>query len=130
MAGKTNPFDTCIYVRVKRHQQTFFVLCDEFEEVAAFKGRILDMFTQTNAVKLSDDFSVDDIKLFIRNRILENSATCHDQQLFNDSVVYICLKKPNTKDEFEDLADVSGQQFEYEYPPKKKEEPVAQSEDN
>jgi len=39
-------------------------------------------------------------------------------------VVYVCLKKPNTKDEFEDLNDVSGQVFEYEYPPKKKEEPV------
>jgi len=45
------------------------VLCDEFEEVAAFKGRILDMFLQTNAVKMPDDFSVDDIKLYLRNRV-------------------------------------------------------------
>jgi hypothetical protein len=30
-----------------------------------------------------------------------------------------------TKDEFEDLSEVSGKSFEYEYPLKKKEEPVA-----
>lgn len=29
-----------------------------------------------------------------------------------------------TKDEYEDLAEVSGQLFEYEYPVKKKEDPV------
>jgi hypothetical protein len=33
-----------------------------------------------------------------------------------------------TKDEFEDLAEVSGQVFEYEYPTKKKEEPIKEPE--
>ncbi len=75
------PFDTCIYVRVKRHNDTFFVLCDEYEEVGAFKGRIMDYLQQTGAVKaplMHDEFSIDDIRLTIKNRILENSATCHD----------------------------------------------------
>eukprot|EP00347_Sterkiella_histriomuscorum_P001832 403370507 len=132
MSGaKMNPYDTAVYVRVKRRDQTFFVLCDEFEEVAAFKGRLIDIFQQTNAVKVGDDFSTDDIRLYIRNRLLENSATCHDQQVFNDTEVFCCLKKPGGgKDEFEDLAEVSGQQFDYEYPLRKKEEPVPVEDDN
>ena len=71
-------------------------------------------------------------------QILENSSTCHDQQVFNDTVVYCCIKKAGnctyltyigTKDEFEDLGDVAQTQFEYEYPPKKREEPVVVPED-
>ena len=45
MNPNSSPFDTTIYVRVKRFQQTFFVVCDEFEEVAGFKARLLDIFT-------------------------------------------------------------------------------------
>jgi hypothetical protein len=33
----------------------------------------------------------------------------------------------DTKDEFEDLKVVAGREFEYEYPSKKVEEPVAQA---
>ena len=69
MAAPKNPFDTAIYVRVKRINDTFFVLCDEYEDVAAFKGRVLDYFIQTNAVKLHEEFSVDDIRLTIKNRV-------------------------------------------------------------
>ncbi len=35
------------------------------------------------------------------------------------------MRKPGTKDEFEDLKVVAGREFEYEYPTKKVEEPVA-----
>ena len=56
-------------MRVKRFNDTFFVLCDEYEEVAAFKGRVLDYLHQSNAVKLHDDFGIDDIRLTIRNRV-------------------------------------------------------------
>ena len=38
-----NPFDTAIYIRVKRHNHTFFILCDEYEEVGAFKARVLNV---------------------------------------------------------------------------------------
>ena len=76
--GEKNPFDTAIYVRVKRFNDTFFVLCDEYEDVGTFKGRILEYFQQTQAVKLPDDVSIDDLRLTIRNRVLENTASCHD----------------------------------------------------
>jgi hypothetical protein len=42
--------------------------------------------------------------------------------VFNDTVLYVLLKKPGTKDEFDDLTAVSGQEFTYDYPAKKKEE--------
>ena len=66
---------------------------------------------------------------------MENTASCHDQQVFNDTEVYLLLRKPGitntyhisklilgTKDEYEDLKLVSGKEFEYEYPVKKIEE--------
>ena len=37
-------------------------------------------------------------------------------------MIYVWLL--GTKDEFEDLGEVSGQVFEYEFPQKKKEDPV------
>lgn len=44
--------------------------------------------------------------------------------MFNDTELYCLIKKAGTKDEFEDLLEVSGQSFDYEYPAKKKDEPV------
>ena len=125
--GDKNPFDTAIYVRVKRFNDTFFVLCDEYEDVGAFKGRILEYFIQTQAVKLPEEVSIDDLRLTIKNRVLENTASCHDQQVFNDQEVYVLLRKAGTKDEFEDLKVVAGREFEYEFPTKKVDEPVAAS---
>jgi len=125
--GDKNPFDTAIYVRVKRFNDTFFVLCDEYEDVGAFKGRILEYFIQTQAVKLPEEVSIDDLRLTIKNRVLENTSSCHDQQVFNDQEVYVLLRKAGTKDEFEDLKVVAGREFEYEFPTKKVDEPVAAS---
>ena len=125
--GDKNPFDTAIYVRVKRFNDTFFVLCDEYEDVGAFKGRILEYFIQTQAVKLPEEVSIDDLRLTIKNRVLENTASCHDQQVFNDQEVYVLLRKAGTKDEFEDLKVVAGREFEYEFPTKKVDDPVAAS---
>ena len=48
--------------------------------------------------------------------MLDSNATCHDQQVFDNSIVYLCFKKPATKDEFEPLTEVAlGQTFEYDY---------------
>ena len=55
-------------------------------------------------------------------QILDADGTCHDQQVMNDTELYLLIHKPGTKDEFEPLEEVSGQEFEYEYPQKKKEE--------
>ena len=61
--------------------------------------------------------------------MLENTATCHDQQVFNDSEVYLLLRKAGSKDEYEDLKVVALREkdFEYDYPVKKVEEPIAQA---
>lgn len=56
--------------------------------------------------------------------MLDNSATCHDQQVFNDTEVFLCLRIPGTKDQFEELtAAANGVEFFYDYPARKKEEP-------
>ena len=49
-------------------------------------------------------------------------ATCHDQQIFNNTELYVLFKKPGTKDEYDDLTEVAGQVFEYDYPRPKIEE--------
>lgn len=56
-------------------------------------------------------------------QILDKDSTCHDQQVFNDTELYVLFRKPGTKDEFDELEKVAGQEFSYDYPVKKKEEP-------
>ncbi len=46
----------------------------------------------------------------------------------NDTVVYLLVKIPNTKDDYEDLEKISGVAWEYDYPQKKKEEPKKEEE--
>ena len=41
--------------------------------------------------------------------------------MFNDAVLYVLFKKPGTKDEFDDLTEVAGQTFYYDYAQKKPE---------
>ena len=125
---------TAICIRVKRYAETFFILCDEYETVENLKGRMLTAFNKIGFTqpKQEEPLTTDDIRLCIKNRvsfhfnwplqILDNLSTCHDQQVFNDTLIYVLLKKPGTKDEFEPLEQVAGQEFVYEYPAKKREE--------
>ena len=47
-------------------------------------------------------------------QVLDAGASCHDQQVFNNAVLYLCIKKPDGS--FEQMEDVAmGQVFEYEY---------------
>ena len=70
MSAAKNMYDTAIYVRVKRFNHTFFILCDEHEEVAAFKNRIIPILMSENLVKYDgDSLTVDDLKLCVRNRV-------------------------------------------------------------
>lgn len=71
MSRSKNPYDTAIYVRVKRHQMTYFVLCDEYEEIGAFKNRLISIFEQTQSLpfKFEDKMTVDDIRLYHKNRV-------------------------------------------------------------
>ena len=42
-----NKFDSAITVRMKRYDQTFFIVCSEYESVGALKGRIIDAMNQS-----------------------------------------------------------------------------------
>ena len=53
---------------------------------------------------------------------LDGTATCHDQQVFNNTELWLLFRKPGTKDDWDDLTEVAGQVFEYDYPRPKKEE--------
>ena len=105
-----NKFETAIFVMVKRYDDTYFILCDEYETVNTLKGRVLQILQQMNfkMPKMEEELTTDDIRLTIKNRILDPDSTCHDQQVFNDTVVYCLIKKSEQKDDFEDLEKVSG----------------------
>ena len=62
----------------------------------------------------------------MKKRVLDPDSTCHDQQVFNDTLLYLLVRTsaPSEKVEvFEDLDKIAGEVFEYDYPQKKKEEP-------
>ena len=124
MPKEANIYDTAIYVRIRRFDETFFILCDEYETVQTLKGRILAILNQIGfkMPKQEEDLTVDDLRLHLKKRVLDGESTCHDQQVFNDTLLYLLVHIPGTKDEFEDLDKVAGEIFEYDYPQKKKEE--------
>ena len=92
----------------------------------AVKGRIAMTLNKLNIVKREEPLQAADIRLSLKNRPLEDTATCHDQQVVNDCCLYLLLKRPGMN-EWEDLDEVSGQHFEYEYPTKPKEEKPEES---
>ena len=81
MSKPHNHFDSAIYVRVKRHHHTFFVLCDEYEEIGAFKNRLLPIFEQAQIVKHEEPLTVEDLKLYHKNRVILKTVTIKN---FND----------------------------------------------
>ena len=66
-----NPFDTAIHVRIKRFDETFFILCDEYETVQTLKGRILHVLNQINfkMPKQEEDLTPDDLRLTMKKRV-------------------------------------------------------------
>ena len=79
-----------------------------------------------------DELETDDIQVYLKNRILEDNCTCHDQQVFNDTEIYACFKMSAKSEigknkeysgDWEEVEKVSGTVFEYDYPQKKKEVP-------
>ena len=126
-----NIYDTAITVRIKRFDQTYFILCNEYETVETLRGRMLAVLNQLGfeMPKQEEPLTTEDLRFTIKNRILDPESTCHDQQVFNDTVVYCLIHIPGTKDDFEELEKVSGQLFEYDYPQKKKEEPKKETDD-
>jgi len=62
---------TTITVRVKRFQETYFILCDEYETVENLKGRMLAVFNKIGFTlpKAEEPLSTDDIRFSIKNRV-------------------------------------------------------------
>ena len=88
----TNKYETAITVRVRRYNQTYFIVCDEFETIGTLKSRCLDLLNQLRfrMPKQEEDLTVDDLRLNLKKRvslqlflkiilqILDNESTCHD----------------------------------------------------
>jgi hypothetical protein len=62
---------TAIYIRVKRLDDTFFLLCDEYETVESLENRMLLVLLKMKLQlpKQEEPFIVDDIRLYIKNRV-------------------------------------------------------------
>ena len=120
-----NPYDTSIYIKIKHKQDTFYIACDEYDPIAVVKMLLIETMKQHGLVQEPDDpdlaMKPQDIVLCIKNRKLDDEATCHAQQVFNDTVLY--LLKKNEKGEVENLDEIAGVHFEYEYPTKTGEPP-------
>lgn len=64
------------------------------------------------------------MRLHLKKRILDDDASLHDQNLVNDTEVWVTIKKNEMgRVEFEEIDKVAGQVFEYEYPMQAKEPP-------
>ena len=62
---------TAIHIRVKRFQETYFLLCDEYETVESLKGRLLGVLQKIKfeLPKQEEPLTTDDIRLCIKNRV-------------------------------------------------------------
>ena len=62
---------TAIYIRLKRGDDTWFVLCDEYETVESLMNRILIVLAKVGLQlpKQEEPFTIDDLRLWIRNRV-------------------------------------------------------------
>lgn len=69
---------TSIYIRVKRMNDTWFLLCDEYETVESLKNRILLVLQKIGLQlpKQEEPFTVDDIRLWLKNRVSNVDFCC------------------------------------------------------
>ena len=76
-----------IYVKVKKESDTYFIACDKYDPISGVKARLISMIkTAGNLPKDVDEeeFGPEHILLYIRDRVLEDDATCYDQQVVNN----------------------------------------------
>ena len=82
------------FVRVKTtSNETFFVTCRPKDPIG---------FLKTNVALMSGKTS-EDMRLYIRNRLLEDGSSLYEQQVTSESVLYLCQKLPNG--EWEPVSD-------------------------
>ncbi|ETV74369.1 hypothetical protein H257_10963 [Aphanomyces astaci] len=79
-----------LYLRVKRRNQTFFILAEPHDTFLKVKETLASILTLS---------SPNQVQLWHTNKQKEllDAATVADQEIENDAVVYLCLKKENTE---------------------------------
>ena len=96
---RANRPTTVIYIQVRRYEETYFLLCDEYDPVESVKSRILTMLEQTGFKldRQEEPLTTDDLRLHLKKRVssgsfhflcltlrhfstqvLDSTATCHD----------------------------------------------------
>jgi hypothetical protein len=62
---------TAIHIRIKRFEETYFVLCDEYETIESLKNRLLVVLQRIKfqLPKQEEPLVVDDLKFCIKNRV-------------------------------------------------------------
>ncbi|KAF0686948.1 Aste57867_21296 [Aphanomyces stellatus] len=79
-----------VYLRVKRKNQTFFVLAEPHDTFLKVKETLASILTLSSS---------NQVQLWHTNKQKEllDAATVADQEIENDAVIYLCLKKENTE---------------------------------
>jgi hypothetical protein len=72
-----------IYVRVKRERTIYFLECFSTDSIDAVK-RTLQHFLKAELT---------DFRLYLQDRLLDDRSNIHDQDVKNDSVLILVLKK-------------------------------------
>ena len=75
---------TCIYVQVKRHNETYFILCDEYDPVESVKARVLNVLEQTGFSKLKgaeEALTTEDIRLHLKKRVSKTKSILNSLSL-------------------------------------------------
>jgi hypothetical protein len=62
---------TAIHIRIKRFEETYFLLCDEYETVESLKNRLINVLQRMKfeLPKQEEPLTIDDIKFCIKNRV-------------------------------------------------------------
>lgn len=83
MSGRTFDLNTQ-FVRIKNlANETFFITCQPRDTVGYVKG----------CASIISGVAREDLKLYIKNRLLEDESTLYEQQVGNDSLLYMIRKK-------------------------------------
>lgn len=65
---------TAIHIRIKRFDETYFLLCDEYETVESLKNRLIAVLQRMKfeLPKQEEPLTIDDIKFCIKNRVSQH----------------------------------------------------------
>ncbi len=72
---------------MKREKVTYFFTCNPLDHIDLIKRKLL-LFHK--------GIDVQDIRLYLGARLLDDKSNIHDQDVRNDSLIYYKLRKGNT----------------------------------